>query len=245
MTADESTDDGEVGYDPGVDRGADPHGPAVGEDAVRRDWGQLAAELTSAESVRDLVGTVERYGWAPPLAGLALHGVVRGGFEHLVDPYAMSQGYAFPGWELALAINVVYGFFLVAFAWFLYFGLVGALAGLVSEARSMDVAVFKVGGYLTVLFLPVFLVAIPIVLTIPAPETAADGGSVDRVRAATQAVYRTPQMQLVGVLKAVAWTVTGLVMLPVVGELYDVDQKGSVFAVLPVTLAAVVSTQLL
>lgn len=243
MTPDDSPG---TGYDPGVDRGADPHGPGVGADAVERTWRQLAHELTHAESVRGLVGTVERYGWAPPLLGIALHGAVRGVFEHVVDPYAMAQGYTFPLWELALAINLFRGLFLVAFSWFMYFGVVGSLAGVLSDEKAMDTAVFKVGGYFTVVFVPVFLVAIPVVTTIPAPETG--GASVDQLTRVTEsyrAVYNSPQMQLVGVLKAVAWLLTGFLMLPVVEELFDVSKKESVGAVLPVTVAAVVSTQLL
>lgn len=243
MTPDDSTG---TGYDPGVDRNADPHGPEVGADAVERTWRQLGHELTHAESVRSLVGTVERYGWAPPLLGIALHGTVRGVFEHLVDPYAISHGYTFPLWELALSINVFRGLFLVAFSWFMYFGIVGSLAGLLSDEKAMDTAVFKVGGYFTVLFVPVFLLAIPVVLTIPAPETGGAGvDQLTRVRTSYQSIYNSPQMQVVGVLKAVAWTVTGFLMLPVVEELFDLTKKESVVAVLPVTVAAVVSTQLL
>lgn len=233
----------EYGYDPEMDRDADPHGPAVG--AADQTYRQLARELTSARSVRELVGTIRRYGWAAPLFGLCLYGLSRGVFEHLSEPFAMSMGYIFTGWELALAINLFYGFFFVGFTWFLYFGVIGAIAGFFSDVTTMDTAVFKAGGYLSVLFVPVLTVASLIVLTIPAPESVVAGAeSTEAVAETHRAVAETFQMRVVDTLMAGAWIVVGFLMLPVIGELYDIDMRESVFSVLPVTLIAVVATQL-
>lgn len=235
----------EYGYDPEMDRDADPHGSAVGADVSDQTYRQLARELTSAGSVRELVGTIKRYGWAAPLLGLVLYGFTRGVFEHLSEPFAMSQGYVFTGWQLALAINLFYGLFFVGFTWFLYFGVIGAIAGFFSEETAMDTAVFKVGGYLSVLFVPVLAVASLIVLTIPAPETVVAGAESTQAVAEThRAVANTLQMRIVDTLMAGVWILVGFLMLPVIGELYDVDMKESVFSVLPVTLIAVVATQL-
>lgn len=52
-------------------------------------------------------------------------------------------------------------------------------------------------------------------------------------------------MQLFSLLMAGGWILVGFLMLPVVSELYEVEKKQSVFAVLPLTLVAVVATQLL
>lgn len=240
MAPDDAPD---YGYDPEMDRDADPHGPGVG--AADQTYRQLARELTSARSVRELVGTIKRYGWAPPFLGLILYGFMRGVFEHLMEPFAMSQGYDFAGWQLALGINVLYGLFFAGFTWFLYFGVIGAIAGFFSEERDMDTTVFKVGGYLSVLFVPVLAVASLVVLTIPAPETAVSGAtSTQAIAEMHRAVANTLQMRIVGTLMAAVWIVIGFLMLPVIGELYDVDMKESVFSVLPVTLIAVVATQL-
>lgn len=232
--------------EPAVDRTADAHDHAVGAEASEQSWRDLGYALTHAESVTDLIRTVEDYGWIPPFAVLALYGVLRGVFEYLVEPYGMAQGYTFPGWELALGINLVYGFFLVTFSWFMYFGVVGALAGFLSEVKAMDVTVFKLGAYLSGLFVPIFVVGTLTALTIPAPKTAVAGTDpVGQITESYRVVYDTPQMQLVRLLKAGGWLLVGFLSLPVVKELYELDEKGSLLAVLPVTVVAVVATQLL
>ena len=235
----------ERGYDPDVDGEADPHDSRVGVGANKRTWNRLGHELTNATDVRDLVGTIQRYGWAAPLLGLLASGIVRGVFEHLAEPYAMSQEYVFPGWQFALGINVLYGFFLTAFSWFLYFGVIGGFAGYFSDETKMETTIFKVGGYLMVLFVPLVAVAAALVLTIPTPETAIAG--VDST-AAVQETYRTiantPQMRLIDTIMAGGWIVVGFLTLPVVSDLYEIERKYSVVSVLPVTLIAVVGTVL-
>lgn len=244
--ADDPVDDRpEVGYRPNVDGDADPHAPGLGADGDRRTWRRLGYELTHAQSIRDLCDTARRFGWVPPLLVLALHGVVRGWLAYLSEPYAMSQEYLFAGWWLALGINVVYGLFLVGFAWFMYFGVVGGIAGFFSEEAALDLTTFKVGSYLLVVFVPILFVAGLLALTISPPDAVVAGAAAPEAVAEThRAVSDSPQMRLVSVLKAAGWILVGFLVLPVVEELYDVDKRISVLAVLPVTLAAVVSTQL-
>ncbi|WP_227356425.1 hypothetical protein [Haladaptatus salinisoli] len=242
MSADDTP---QYGYDTDVDSNSDPRATGGG-DATRRPWRRLAAELTSARSVSDLVGTVERYGWIPPLFGLLLSGVARGVFEHLAEPFAMSHGYVFSGWQLALGINLCYGFFFVAFSWFLYFGVIGSFAGYFSEVTKMETTIFSVGGYLMVLFVPAVAVGSALVLTIPAPEPVVAGAAPAPAVARThEAVANTLQMRIVGAMMAGGWVLVGFLMLPVVSELYDVDGRASVLSVLPATLVAVTATQLL
>lgn len=212
---------------------------------AERSWRRLGHELTHAGNVRGLVETVGRYGWAPPFVGLLAHAGTRGVFEHLSEPFAMSQGYVFAGWQLALAINLLYGAALVTLTWFLYFGVIGSLAGLFSETTKMDVVVFKIGGYLMVLFVPVLVVGAGLVVTIPPPDPVVAGvDPTTEVIETHHVVANSLQMRVVDTLLSAVWIVVGFVMLPVVSELYDVDGPASVFAVLPVTLIAVVGTHL-
>lgn len=242
MDTDDPTD---YGYDPKMDREADPHDEALGAGVAEQNYRQLARELTNARSMQDLVGAMKRYGWAPPLLGLLLHGLTKGVFEHLSEPFAMSKGYIFTGWQLAFGINMFYGLFFVAFTWFLYFGVIGSIAGYFSEKTKMDTTVFKAGGYLSVLFVPVVIVASLIVLTIPAPETVIAGVEpTTEVIETHRAVANTSQMRIVDTLLSGMWIVIGFLLLPVVGELYEIDRKESVLTILPVTLIAVVATQL-
>lgn len=245
-----SSDDApEVGYDPGGEADAPPaRAPApqgvAGEEAERSPR-RLAHELTHAGSVRGLVRTMERYGWAPPLLGVLTHGAVRGVFEHLSEPFAMSQGYVFAGWQLAFLINLLYGTALVALGWFLYFGVVGSLAGFLSESSDMETGVFKVGGYLTLLFVPILVVGAGLVVTIPAPDPVVAGvDPTTEVIETHRAVADSLQMRVVNALQSAGWILVGFLMLPVVSELYDVGRRESVLAVLPVTLVAVVAAQL-
>jgi hypothetical protein len=239
-----SSDDApEVGYDPGGE--ASQPAPVTPSDDVERSPRRLVHELTNAGSVRGLVRTMERYGWAPPFLGLLAHGAVRGVFEHLSEPFAMSQGYVFAGWQLALAINLLYGTALVVLSWFLYFGVIGSFAGFLSETTDMETAVFKVGGYLTVLFVPLLLVGAALVVTIPAPDPVVAGvDPTSEVVETHRAVANSLQMRVVNTLLSAGWILVGFLMLPVVSELYDVGRRESVVAVLPVTLVAVVAAQL-
>lgn len=241
----EAADPAEAGYQPGVGREGGPHAPGVGGDAEDRSWRRLGHELTHARDVSTLVDTVRTYGWVPPLLGLVVHGGARGVFEHAAEPYAMSQRYVFEGWQFALGINVVFGLALTAFSWFLFFGVAGSIAGYFSTTSKLDAAVFKTGGYLMVLFVPLLLVASAVAATIPPPEAVAAGtGTVSEVAATHQYVDGTVQMRIIEAGLAAGWIVAGFLLIPVVSELYDVDRKASVVAVLPVTLIAVVATHL-
>lgn len=211
-------------------------------DGEGRGWRTLGPELRSIESIKDFVRTVTVYGWGPPLVALVIHGAVRGVFEHLTDPFIISAGYWFVGWQFALFVNFVYGTAIVVFSWFLYFGLVGSLAGYLSSERHMDVGIFKVGAYLSLLFVPVFLVGWIIALTLSVPE----GVTVGTTQAAAQSYVRdTLQLRVVAFLKGLTWILIGLVLLPIVSDRYSLGRKGSVLAVLPPTMAAILATQLI
>ena len=239
-----SDDVSEHGYDSEGGPTAVPHDPTA--DDAERSWGRLASELTNARNVGDLIRTVGRYGWAPPLVCLLLYGGAQGVFEHLSEPFAMSQGYVFAGWQLALIINLLYGLSLVTLSWFLYFGVVGSIAGYLSETTSMETTVFKIGGYLVLLFVPLLAVGAGLVLTIPAPDPIVAGvDPTTDVIETHQAVANSTQMRIVDTLMSIGWIVVGFIMLPVVSELYDISAKASVLAVLPVTLIAVVGAQLI
>lgn len=203
-------------------------------------------KLLQSNDLEGMIREIRRYGWLPALFGLVLHSLARGAFEYLSEPFIIVEGYVFPGWPAALVINVFFGSFVVLFSWFLYFGLVGVIAGFLSKEHDMVADVFKVGGYLTVLFVPVFLVGSVLIATVSAPAGVDAGAIVDNgdgtVEFATTAysfVYDTPQMHAVRVLKATVWIITGFLLLPVVQQLYEIDEKRSVVSVLPVTLAGV------
>ncbi len=214
-------------------------------DPTARTWRRLGHELTHAGSIDDLLDTVGKYGWAPPLLCLFVAGLSRGGFEFLTEPYAMSQRYAFAGWELALAINLLFGVFFLAFTWFLFFGVIGSLAGFLSKTTRMDATVFKVGGYFALVFVPVLVVGSALAVTVPAPEVAiATVDSPETLAGTYAAIADSAQMGVFSTLMAAAWVLAGFLMLPVVGSLYDLSAKRSVLAVLPVTLVAVTATLL-
>lgn len=221
--------------------GPDPDHRAAGW-TVLRPWRMLL----QSDDIEEMIGVVRRYGWLPALFGFALHALSRGAFEYVSDPDIIRAGYVFEGWPVALGINLFFGASVVLFSWFLYFGLVGSIAGFFSETTDMTVDVFKFGGYLTVLFAPVFLVAALLLTTVTVPEgTPASFESTEAAAEfamrANSAVYDTPQMHAVRVLKALVWVLTGFLMLPVVQHLFDIDEKQSVLSVLPVTLVGVLT----
>ncbi|WP_254274587.1 hypothetical protein [Haloarcula marina] len=239
------SDDSNTGYDPQMDRTAEPHNEAIGVGVPEQSYRQLVRELANARSMQDLVGTMKRYGWLPPIVGLLLYGFTRGIFEHLTEPFAMSQGYIFTGWQLALGINLLFGVFIVGFTWFLYFGVAGSIAGFFSDKTNMDSTVFKAGGYLSVLFVPVLVISWFLALTIPAPEAVVAGvePTADVIET-HRVVANSPQMRIVDLLLSATWIVVGFLLLPIISELYDINRKQSVISVLPVTLLAVIGTQL-
>ena len=205
-------------------------------------------KLVRSHDIEEMIGVVRRYGWLPALLGLALHAIARGAFEYVSSPTVVIEGYLFAGWWVALAVNLFFGAAVVVFSWFLYFGLVGSIAGFFSEKHDLAVETFKFGGYLTALFAPVFLLGSVLIVTITVPEGAGAGATETGDEALEFAlrsysfVYDTPQMHVVRVLKSIAWIVTGFVMLPIVQHLYEIDEKQSVVSVLPLTLAGVVTS---
>jgi len=214
-------------------------------DPTARTWRRLGHELTHAGSIEDVLKTVGTYGWAPAFCCLFVAGLSRGVFEFLTEPYAMSQRYAFAGWELAFAINLLFGIAFLAFTWFLFFGVIGSLAGFLSKTTRMDATVFKVGGYVALVFVPVLVVGSLLAVTVSPPEVAIATVDSPETLAETYAVIAdSAQMGLFSTLMAGAWVLAGFLMLPVVGELYDLSAQRSVLAVLPVTLVAVTATLL-
>ncbi|WP_245549655.1 hypothetical protein [Natronococcus occultus] len=211
---------------------------------VLRPW----RELLQANDVERMIGVVRQYGWLPALFGLALHSLSRGAFEYMSEPFIVTEGYIFSGWPAALIINVLFGTFVVLFSWFIYFGLIGVIAGYLSEDHVMESDVFKFGGYLTVVFVPVFVLGSVLISTVTVPDGASaeavaqnGGGTVEFAMSAYSFVYETPQMHAVRAFKAAAWILVGFLMLPIVQRLYEIDQKRSVASVLPLTLGGVLT----
>lgn len=217
-------------------------GSSTSDWTILRPW----RELLDADDISTMIGVIRQYGWLPALFGLALHALSRGVFEYLSDPSVIAEGYVFAGWPLALVVNVFFGAFLVCFSWFLYFGLIGVIAGFFSSRHDLALDTFKFGGYLTTLFVPVFLVGSVVILTVSAPAesatvTAENGDELSEfATTAYSFVHSTPQMHAVQILKASAWIGIGFLMLPIVKQLYEIDEKRSVASVLPVTLAGVI-----
>lgn len=239
-----SPDQSAPGYDTDYDPAADPHAPGLGDGAPTPRYRDLPAALTGAQTVSSLVDVIRLYGWVPPLLIAAVHGTVRGLFEHASEPFALSQGYVFEGWPAAFGINIVYGTFLTGFIWFLYFGVIGSFAGFFSDEAAIETDVFKVGGYLLAVFVPLLTVSSLLAATIPSSVASVASDRPAAVIEAHRAIDATLQMRVASALLAFGWIVVGFLMLPIVSELYDVDTKASVISVLPVTLVAVVATVL-
>ena len=213
----------------------------VGDPEAGRGVRAFVLELRDVRDVSGFIDTATTYGWAPVVLALALHGTVRGVFEHLTDPFIIASGYWFPGWQFALLVNIVYGTAIVVFGWFLFFGLVASIGGYLSSVRHMDVGMFKIGAYLSLVFIPVFVIGSIISLTLTVPE-ALVVGTADET--AHTYVRRTLQLQLVAFLRGLTWIVIGFVLLPIVADRYALDRKASVVAVLPPTMGAILATQL-
>jgi len=239
-----SADDGSPGYDPGYDSSADPHGPDVGTDGTELTYRRLPREFGAAESLAELVATIRGYGWLPPVVALVGYGLIRGLFEFLSEPYAIANGYFFQAWPAAVLINLFYGLFLGGFSWFLYFGVIGALAGFFAEDTSLDTGIFKAGAYLLLVFVPLLAISSVLAVTIPPSVATVAGEGAPAVADVHRALAVTPQMRVAGFLLAAGWVVVGFLLLPVVSELYDVGRKASVVSVLPVTLVAMIATVL-
>ncbi|NGM69999.1 hypothetical protein G6M89_13435 [Natronolimnobius sp. AArcel1] len=217
-------------------------GSSTSDWTIVRPW----RELLDADDISAMISVIRQYGWLPALFGVALHALTRGVFEYLSDPTVIAEGYVFAWWPLAFVVSLFFGTFVVMFSWFVYFGLIGVIAGFFSSKHDLALDTFKFGGYLTAIFAPVFLIGSVIILTVSAPaESAAvttESGDefTEFATTAYSYVHDTPQMHAVQILKAGAWIVTGFLMLPIVQQLYEIDEKRSVASVLPVTLAGVI-----
>lgn len=222
--------------------------PTPTSDEQEAGFDELIGKLRDAESIEEYTAVIALHGWTVPLVLLGIIGIVRGIFEYFADPFVISEGYRFVGWPLALFANLVYGYFIVLFAWFMFFGVIGAFAGYLSDAREMDAAMFKVGSYLSTLFVPVFLLGALIILTVSVPEgvTAVDAHQDDPSTAlGAEYVHDTIQYHVISIFRAIAWAIIGFLMLPIVEQRYELNRRRSVLAVLPTTLAAIFATQLI
>ncbi len=206
--------------------------------------------VSNVTDIDDALGIVQRYGYVPVAIAVLLHGLVRGVFEFVSDPYVMADGYVFSGWPVALGINVFYGIALVLFSWFLFFGLVGVIAGYLSEDVVMSTDLFLLGGYLLLPFVPVFAVGSLLMITVSAPEISAEAAhqgaeTIDEVPTEIyDHVYHSWQMMVIRALRAAVWLLVGFLMLPGVQKFYGLSQKQTVVAVLPVTLIAMIGSAL-
>lgn len=208
----------------------------------------LFTRLRDAEGIAEFARIVAAHGWTVPIVLLACIGAIRSMFGYLTDPYVVMHGYVFPGWPAAYAINLIYSVFQMAFVWFIFFGLISAFAGLLSDVRAMDPAVFKTGSYLLTLFAPVFVLGAVLAFTITIPDSAALPGAENGYGLENPTAYSfihdTVQLHLVNALQALTWAIIGYLTLPVVEHRFELDRKQAAIAVLPVTLAAVVATQI-
>ncbi|MEF8852221.1 MAG: hypothetical protein V5A44_06790 [Haloarculaceae archaeon] len=239
-----SADDGSPGYDPGYDASADPHGPDVGNEGTELRYRDLPHRFREAETLSELVATIRAYGWPPVAVSLVVYGVSRGLFEYLSSPFSIANSYVFEAWPAALGINVLFGLFFAGFSWFLYFGVIGAFAGFFAEGTAIDTGVFKTGGYLLLVFVPLLAISGLLAATIPAAVAAGGGGSPRAAIEVQRSLDATVQMRVAGFLLAAGWVVVGFLLIPFVAELYDVSRKASVVSVLPPTLLAVLGTVL-
>lgn len=208
------------------------------------------AAVSNVKDMDDAVRIVQRYGYLPPAIAIGIHGLFRGVFEFVSDPYVMADGYVFSGWPVALGINLFYGVALVLFSWFLFFGLVGVVAGYLSDERIMSTELFLLGGYLLFPFVPVFAVGSILMLTVSAPDI-----SVEAAHSGTETLEETPveiyrhvynswQMGVVRAARAATWLLVGFLVLPGVQRCYGLSKKRTVAAVLPMTLIAMIGTAL-
>jgi hypothetical protein len=191
------------------------------------------------------------YGWLGPALGLFVHLLFRTFVVYVADPVVMGKGYVFPGWLGALLLNFLFTISFAGLIWFLFFGTAGAFAGLLS-GRGTNVAVFKVGGYLATLFVPLSVVAFVLALTISPAEVGASaiGGTdveqvASRVMDVQLSVRATRQMQTVRLLRAVGWLTAAVLLRPMLEELYEIGPLRSTAALVLPTIAAIMASLLL
>lgn len=204
-----------------------------------------------AEDFRETTDVVEYYGWTAPAVGVFVHVLFRSVSTFLVEPGVLKGGAPFPSLVSAFVLNFVYTSFQTLLLVFFFFGTIGAIAGLVASNRSLDVTTFKFGGYLSVVFVPIFVVASILALTISGSDVgvaAISGTNVSQVAPKVMDVRmnvrRTPQMQIVRLLRVSGWIICAFVLRPVVARLYGLGRIRSALALIPTTIAFVVFTLL-
>lgn len=205
-----------------------------------------------ADSLHDAADVASQYGWLAPVSGVLVYALTRGFVTYVSDPLVIKEGYVFPGWMGALFVNVLYAFFLSGLIWFFVFGTIGAVAGLLAPSRGMNPDVFKVGGYLAVLFVPISIVSFGLALTVSAGDIGVAniaGSTVKEVgpklMESQVAMRATEQMTLVRLLRVSGWLIAVALVRPMLEELYDIGRIRSTVAVIPSTLAAVLGALLL
>ena len=199
-------------------------------------------------SIRESARFAGRHGWGAPLIGVVVASLCRGSYNYLTDPTIVAQGHPL-GNVSVLAINVLYSLFFVLLSWVLYFGSVTALGGLLNQEIHFSLSAFKLGGYLSVAFVPIFLIGVVIAFTIPAsvaavePSSAANATDAARRTISAQlAIRSTPQASIVRILRTVGWLIVALFLVPAIAELYDIGRPRSFLAVVLPTIGIVTLT---
>ncbi|WP_231187910.1 hypothetical protein [Haladaptatus sp. DYF46] len=204
-----------------------------------------------ADDFGEAAESIEYYGWTAPAIGVFAHVLFRSGFTYLIEPGVMKGGEPFPSLLSAFVLNFVYTSFQTLLLLFFFFGTIGAIAGLIASNRSLDVTTFKVGGYLSVVFVPIFVVASVLALTISGSDVgiaAVSGGNVSqmapKIMEVRMNIRSTQQMQIVRLLRISGWLLCALLLRPVLARHYDLGRIRSTIALLPTTVAFVVFTSM-
>lgn len=209
-------------------------------------------ELLRTNGFRDAVGTVSYYGWLPPIFGVVAHLLTQMFVVYVTEPFVIQADYIFPGWTGVFFVNLLYAFFLGGLIWFFFFGTTGAVAGLLASSRGLNTDVFKAGGYLAALFIPISIVSFALALTISAGDVGA--ASIEGTTAAEVApkvmevrmnIRATRQMRTVRFLRVIGWLTVAVLLRPMLEEFYDIGPVRSVAALVPSTMAVVLAAVLL
>lgn len=204
-----------------------------------------------AKDFGEAAESIEYYGWTAPAVGVFAHVLFRSVFTYLIEPGVIKGGEPFSSLLSAFVLNFVYTCFQTLLLLFFFFGTIGAIAGLIAPNRSLDVTTFKVGGYLSVVFIPIFVVASVLALTISGSDVgvaAISGGNVSqmapKIMEIRMNVRSTPQMQIVRLLRISGWLLCALLLRPVLARRYGLGRIRSTLALLPTTVAFVLFTSM-
>lgn len=221
-----------------------PSGPVEHVEYVIYTW----QKFLTASSVRASAHVVDTGGWGAAFLGVVVAALFRGVFNYLTDPLIVARGRPL-GNVSVLALDVVFSFFFVLLTWVLFFGSVTALAGLVNRDIHFSLAAFRLGGYLSVVFVPIFLVGIALAVTIPVSAVTTDPAMATNATMAARhtvqaqlAIRSTPQMSFVRALRVVGWLVVAAFLVPAVTELYDMGRVRTTLAVVVPTAFIVMLT---